>query len=129
MPTGDTTEARAVYYSALASLEELPTYEERIQVAINWFKEVLVKRANELAGKGSKKDHLEAFNTLVCLAIEDILELPDTYAELLGLDPCSCAKCTSRRLERAGVTVVAVDSVSAMEAFLKSIGAMQKDHN
>ncbi len=88
-------EVEAVYYSSLASLDELP-YGEQALVVMNWTKYVLSKWAASKAPISSPEfpDHFQ----LLCLDFaRQVLQLPDHFAEFIDNHGCGrCPKCIIR---------------------------------
>lgn len=88
-------EVEAVYYSALASLDELQHGEQAL-VVMNWVKYVLSNWANHKAPGYGADFHL----TLVMLCHDfavQVIDLPEKYDAMFRNQGCgNCARCKAR---------------------------------
>ncbi len=94
-------QAEAVYYSALALLDELPSHEQRKIVVMNWVKYVLVLQAQEMVGE-HPSELMPVFSALCSLFVMQVLRLPHKFASELeeGLTPCGlCPECIAAGIE------------------------------
>ena len=84
-------QAEAVYYAALATLDELETIEERMSVVMNWVKYIALRQAKENTPKGDSL--LPAFNGLCLSFAYAVIELPAMYASQFDGKDFHCAHC------------------------------------
>lgn len=90
-----TTDNReAVYYSALALLDELPTHEARAMVAMNWVNYVIFNEANDLT-PSREFDISPMFHSLCLEFALRVMSLPETYVARRDAG-CSCPRCKAR---------------------------------
>jgi len=94
-------QAEAIYYSALALLDELPSHDQRALVVMNWVKYVLAMRA-EATTQLFPDALMPVFSALCSLFASQVLRLPAKFADELeaGLTPCGvCPQCIAAGIE------------------------------
>jgi hypothetical protein len=89
--------ARAVYFSALASLDELESHEDRCAVVFNWVKYIMAMRSVDITPPG-RDSLLPAFAMLCSQFACKVMDLPDEIGPELDMP---CGKC--KRCKAAGI--------------------------
>lgn len=88
-------QSEAIYSSVLGLLDELPSYEARALVVINWVKYVALSRADDLCpNKG--EDAIAKFRLLCIEFAMKTVTLPDMLEEEQR-SRCICPRCEARR--------------------------------
>ncbi len=91
----DEKQSEAVYYSALASLDELPSHQARMWAVMNWLKYVLLIEARDKTPPGA--DLAPVFTTLCTDTAVNVMDMPDVYVHLRGRNNCGqCPSCIAR---------------------------------
>lgn len=92
-----TEDGEAVYYSALSSLDELPSHGMRAIVVLNWVKYIVAQLTDQMVPK--EESNLAPVFTMLCGEFaEMVLELPETFADQLDAPPCGvCPACIAAR--------------------------------
>jgi hypothetical protein len=93
-------DGEAVYFSALASLDELP-HGMRVLVVLNWVKYIMARFTDRIVPE-NEPNLAPVFAVLCAEFSEMVLELPVTFAEQLDASPCGqCSECVKERKARS----------------------------
>lgn len=91
----DTKQYEATYFSVLGLLDELPSHEQRVLVALNWVKYVMLTQA-DASSRGMGSVAIAKFR-LLCLEFAfRVADLPDMLDEETER-VCTCDRCVERR--------------------------------
>jgi len=99
------TDAQAVYYSALASLDELSS-RDKFLVVINWVKYLVLNRSIEV----TLDEHASlypAFDYLCKDFARQVTGLPEQFADILDDRPCgTCEACRATGIKPRAERVI-----------------------
>jgi hypothetical protein len=103
--TGLPLDGEAVYYSALASLDELPTHHMRALVVLNWVKYIIVRLTDDVTPEHIT-DLSPIFGALCNDFAELVLGLPEKFSHQLDGRPCGkCPACLAGGLASSDTQV------------------------
>jgi hypothetical protein len=89
--------AKAVYFSVLASLDELPTHADRVETVMNLVKYVLVKATDAGCSKPGES-RIEAFSRHAMAFGLDVIDLPAMIKD--DGDCGECPRCIARKQQQ-----------------------------
>lgn len=88
-------QSEAIYSSVLSLLDELPSYEDRALVVINWVKYVTLSHADDIC-PGNGEEAISKFRLLCIEFAMKTVTLPDMLEEH-NRSRCTCPRCEARR--------------------------------
>ncbi len=95
MTDNEHDDVAAAYYATLQTFDELPSYNKRALLLMNFAKYVLMEEAearNPLEAHPTNADMVETFTRLTNTLCANVLDLIPAYLEHLGA-PHACGKC------------------------------------